>query len=289
MSVAASSLTRRPQERFKMQDGFFRYVGGKGGNSRKGDLARRILDELTRLAEELHGPWTFAEPFVGSGVIAANVVAGLRPNRVWLNDFDPAVAALHDVAIHHAAELCQAVNATPKPTKEAFTRLQRQYKRCDYPDDPIQIALGKLLIQQLGVSGRDRGMSNDQRWSHRSLITRVRRWEGLFAGKTNVTCRSFEKVITAHGRMLLYLDPPYPGKKGYQYDMTWNEHEQLADLLRATRHPWVLSYGNKKAIRKLYDWATIQEVDAEYCMDGQMRKTIELIITGSNGQKERKK
>jgi site-specific DNA-adenine methylase len=131
---------------------------------------------------------------VGSGVVAANVVAELRPDRVWLNDFDPAVANLHKVAIHQADEFCKAVNATSKPTKRGFLRLQRQYKRCEYPDDPIQFALGKLLIQQLGFSGRIRSMSDDQVWSHRSLVERVRRWKGLFGGNTRVTDLSFEDV-----------------------------------------------------------------------------------------------
>jgi DNA adenine methylase len=258
-----------------MERGLFPYIGGKVY------FSDNIVAELDRLAERIPRPWTYCEPFCGGGSVAANAVVRLRPDRVWLNDRDPAIATLHDAAINDAARLCDAIAATSHPTKTEFMQLRLRYLRGDYPSDPIECAVGKLVVQTLSFSGSSRGTKSSQKfWSPLSLIEQVRRWESIFRGITKVTNDSFEAILSHRRRLLAYCDPCYYGLDHYQVRMTRKQHVLLAELLRTSNHPWLVSYNNSQVVRKLYEWANIIEADAEYRVPSSRKpKAKELLIT----------
>jgi len=68
-----------------------------------------------------------------------------------------------------------------------------------------------------------------------------------------------------------YLDPPYYEKGGelYQYSFKKEDHEYLMRMLKKTKHPWLLSYDSCKEIKKLYDWASIIELDLTYTINAK--------------------
>jgi tRNA G37 N-methylase TrmD len=51
----------------------------------------------------------------------------------------------------------------------------------------------------------------------------------------------------------------------------------VAALLKKTKHPWVLTYGNHEEIRQLYDWAKIETIHMESSFTKKYR--TDLIIT----------
>ena len=64
---------------------------------------------------------------------------------------------------------------------------------------------------------------------------------------------------------LFYCDPPYiqQGWQLYREIMTDGDHERLAAVLRTVPR-WVLSYDECEEVRRLYSWASINEVETVY-------------------------
>jgi DNA adenine methylase len=82
---------------------------------------------------------------------------------------------------------------------------------------------------------------------------------------------------------LIYLDPPYyiKGDDLYQHSFTVDDHKRLADCLKKTSHKWVLSYDNSEEIKKLYDWAVIEEINEVKYSIKKSRLKSELLISSS--------
>jgi len=98
--------------------------------------------------------------------------------------------------------------------------------------------------------------------------------------------RSFEKVIKAFDSKdtLFYLDPPYwiDGEKFYKHDFSPDDHEKLAQTLRAIKGKFVLSYNDKTEVRKLYRGFKIRATSpVHYSMNNKRstaRKKTEIVI-----------
>ena len=83
----------------------------------------------------------------------------------------------------------------------------------------------------------------------------------------------FEKVITAPGdEVFIFLDPPYySAAKSALYGKNGNmhkgfDHERLAEVLRQSPHPWLITYDDSEYIRALFSFANITNWDLTYGM-----------------------
>jgi DNA adenine methylase len=83
----------------------------------------------------------------------------------------------------------------------------------------------------------------------------------------------FEQMILEEGGVL-YLDPPYyvKGNDLYQCGFTEEDHHRLAESLRNTSNPWILSYDDCPEVRELYQWAKYESVDVNYSITGNLDK-----------------
>jgi DNA adenine methylase len=134
----------------------------------------------------------------------------------------------------------------------------------------------------------------DCRWSPNYICQKVDKLHDLFAaievhggGCTNL---DFADVIQdTNCQSLLYLDPPYFGKGNdlYQHGFTVEDHQRLANALRETEHPWVLSYDDCSKVRQLYEWANVESLQVNYSITATTdrdtgerlsRKKTELLI-----------
>jgi DNA adenine methylase len=179
------------------------------------------------------------------------------------------------------------------PSTDAFYQLKKELLNPDHQDDPIVYGFKKLVLNRIsysglgtmshGPQGGHSGRDISARWLPQKLIQELRAIKRLVANVQlhagTCTCQDFEQVLTAPGRSLVYLDPPYymKGSQLYPYGFA-QDHERLAACLRACEHDWVLSYDDCQPIRDLYDWAHIKVVPVAYSVNGPTRKT-ELVIT----------
>ena len=100
-SSQSEGTTMKRKGMTKMRpSGLIRYPGGKA------KLLKHINSRLQRMVADLGPDAEYREPFFGAGAVGLSLLAanpGIK--RAWLNDADPAMAALWDVVIHNPTEL----------------------------------------------------------------------------------------------------------------------------------------------------------------------------------------
>jgi DNA adenine methylase len=273
--------------------GLIRYPGGKT------KLLKIINSRLQRMIAEFSPDAEFREPFFGAGSVGLSLLAanpGTR--RAWLNDADPAMAALWDVVIHNPTSLHVTVEVTP----EAMRLFGSDYYQADLellrsitgPEDlqripAANLAIAKLAVHQMSFSGlgtRAGGpMSNRLcRYNVDTLCSKIYTCNEILTSislrNDTCTCLDFERLFVP-GEAFFYLDPPHvkAGPQLYQVAFTQADHERLAKRLRAEKRPWLLSYDDHPLIHRLYGgWCRIEEVEVGCSINGCNRKK-ELLIT----------
>ena len=82
--------------------------------------------------------------------------------------------------------------------------------------------------------------------------------------KVLIENQTFEECIQKQDgvRTLLYCDPPYFETEGYYgTGFCKKDHYRLAELLKATKGKWILSYNDADFIRELYEGYRIEAVE----------------------------
>jgi DNA adenine methylase len=196
----------------------------------------------------------------------------------WFNDRDPGVATLWYAVRHHGPELVKLVQSfTPSVSgfREFKAELDVLVRPPDLPQEIVEIAFKKLALHQMSYSGFGAGIRGGlrqesfvkitSRWSPESIAkklfiihNRLRRC------RAEITGLDFARLIeNTSKRSCLYVDPPYLGNQSnfYEYQFSLADHDRLAGTLRESPHRFALSHGDHPAVRRLYNWADIVEID----------------------------
>lgn len=220
----------------------------------------------------------YREPFVGSGATAARVLPMLRKgDSIWLNDADPAIAAIWKAILSRPKELADKV-AKFVPTVDGFFDFK---ERDGEIADIVDAAFRKIALHQMSVSGwgamsggpiggrkQSSAYSVQCRWSPVRLIGQINGWHAMLSGvNAKITCGDFSHVIdSAGGNAFIYADPPYfeAGPALYRHSFSEGDHRRLAESLKSTSAQWILSYDDAAEIRQLYDGCDIEGIEVKY-------------------------
>jgi DNA adenine methylase len=262
-----------------MSKSFIRYPGGKS------KFRNIILSRIPRNIE-------YREPFFGGGSIGLEIIE--KNSNAWINDKDIGIYALWESVANHVDELIRLVMDFV-PTVDAFYDFKEYFLDLnEVPTDIAECGFKKLALHQisysgLGVkSGGPLGGKKDNekakypincRWSPEHICKKILEIH-LNIKKIRITNLNFPDMFIEDVPAFLYLDPPYyvKGTELYHHSFSDSEHIQLAKLLQHTNHEWVLSYDDCLEIRKLYEWANIEVLSANYTINTSTSKT-ELLIT----------
>lgn len=282
---------------------FFRYPGGKS------KLRNKITAKLNWIAakEDLE----YREGFFGGGSIGLNLIQD-KPDlkRIWINDFDPGVASLWTSVIKQPDQLKELVRKFV-PSVANFDEFKNELTKSGpvltTDKQILEFGFKKLAIHQISYSGlgtksggplggRDQKSNYkiDCRWSPDYICKKIDRLNISFNKLTvrNECCTQldFSEVIDdTKMDAFIYLDPPYYNKGNdlYQFAFQESDHIRLANCLKNSKQKWVLSYDDCKEIRKLYDWANIEEIaDVNYTITALKIKNQE---TGEEKRESRQK
>ncbi len=138
--------------------GLIRYPGGKS------KLRKVINARLQRMLGDLGPNAEFREPFFGAGAIGLSLLdENPAIKRAWINDADPAMAALWAVVIHNPTTLHVMVETTPEamrlfPASDYYQGDVELLRSLTGPDDlqripPGTLAIAKLVAHQMSYSG----------------------------------------------------------------------------------------------------------------------------------------
>jgi DNA adenine methylase len=257
---------------------FFRYPGGKS------KLSDQIVGKLNKLATDTN--LEYREPFFGGGSIGLLFLQN-KPdlNNIWINDFDLGISSLWTTVIRNPEMLKVHVEKF-KPSVQMFDHIKEELTAKNLPElnseeEVANFGFKKLAIHQISYSGlgtksggplggRDQKSKYkiDCRWSPKYIYKKIdllhERLSKFSIRNKSCTNLDFSAVINDKSReAIIYLDPPYyvKGNDLYQHGFTEDDHIRLAQCLKYTKHHWVLSYDDCPEIRKLYQWAHIEEID----------------------------
>jgi DNA adenine methylase len=256
---------------------FFRYPGGKS----------KLITEIIGKLKEHNANLEYREPFFGGGSVGLEFLKGHK-QKAWLNDKDVGIACLWKCVIHNKEKFKEKVMEFI-PSVENFYKFKKELLGTngmpsdDKIDEIVDIGFKKLAIHQISYSGlgtksggplggekQQSDYKIDCRWSPAYICKKIDKLHEQFSNMNvtpDVTSTDFsDLILNEDSDSIIYLDPPYydQGNKLYQCGFTVNDHKRLADLLSKTKHKWILSYDNCEEIRKLYNWAFIEELTVKY-------------------------
>jgi len=271
---------------------FFRYPGGKT------KLSLKIIDKINAQINNNENIIEYREPFFGGGSIGLEFLKKSPEHikTIWINDYDVGISSLWSSIINHPAKLINEIMKF-EPTVEDFYKFKYELENLEQLDNIVDIGFKKLAIHQISYSGlgvKSGGPLGGKlqkseykvncRWSPKYICKKIVAVSELF-NKFDIKadkCTSYDFINALEddsNLSIIYLDPPYYDKGNELYQFSFNEHDhiRLCEGLKKTKHSWVLSYDDCKEIRELYQWATIEEISANYTIKGSRTKT-ELLI-----------
>jgi DNA adenine methylase len=248
------------------------YIGGK----------RNLAGRLTRLiAATPHN--LYAEAFVGMGGVFFRRQA--KPKTEVINDISADVTTLFRILQRHYQAFLDTLKWQLSSRAE-FERLMRV--------DPstltdLERAARFLYLQRTAFGGKvaGRNFGIDRHGPARFDLTRlVPMLEAVHDRLASVTIERlpFDRFIARWDRpgALFYLDPPYWGCEDDYGDGVFcrADFERLSALLEGLQGRFILSINDRPEVRQLFARFTIEPVDLNYHISGQVTAAKELIITG---------
>lgn len=239
------------------------------------------------------GRWV--SPMVGSGSVSLWVAQMYEPDSLWLNDLDVSVWAVWKATVDYFDDLIGCIEEM-SPCRDRWIE-SRDYLRQLTPEDQpnskeqiVDLAAKRIYNQYLSFSSYGPCADNPSypfglRWG-RAVIRRLTEGHEFLSAvpEVRVTCQDYRKVLSQLGPDdFAFLDPPYFERSRSLYLQEFNEgeHGELADCLRDSEFPWILTYGDHPQIADLYSWADIAQYDVDYTLiTGEVREeTFERVIT----------
>lgn len=229
---------------------------------------------LPLLPETTH----FCEPFGGSAAVLIN----REPSPVeTYNDIDGEVVNFFRTLREQKETLVEAIGLTPFSREEFEIAIYGPHEGIDRVE-----RARRFYIRARQVRTGLAQTASTGRWAHCLLTSRARmagavsRWLGsvedlpLIAQRLLRVQIEHDNAIAVIRRYdseetLFYCDPPYPlssrGGNAYGYELSDNQHRELADVLRNVKGKVALSGYHCDLMDELYhDWVSI-EAPEKYC------------------------
>jgi DNA adenine methylase len=231
------------------------YIGGKS------KIGKWIVDLYPKDME------TYVETFGGMFWCYFNMDLSQYPNlkRVVYNDFNPLNYNLFK-CVQNPSELQRALDSINvqqlgiSPTPDIFRTRFQEYQNeifssgftINYPDYEVAAKYVYVVTQVFSGSKPETSSFIDLKGKYRSKYLSFRdklsnpKWLENFLRITNVENMDFQQVIEKYDSpsTYIYLDPPYWKTENYysNHDFDRDDHERLANTLRAVQSKFSLSY-----------------------------------------------
>ena len=241
-----------------------RYPGGKT------KAQKHILPRIPYFKE-------FREPFVGGGsTFIATKQRVPATTQFVINDLYYDLYCFWNELKLNGVELINAVQDIKdnwNDGKELFNYL----RETDTVRDDFKKAVRFFVLNRITFSGliESGGYSNESFHTRftQSSIDRLMPFPE-FLQDVSITGDDYEELILKSGKeVFIFLDPPYLsatdsrlyGKNGALH--TGFNHERFAEILKKCSHKWLITYDDSPEVRKLFDFAIIEDWSLQYGMN----------------------
>jgi DNA adenine methylase len=238
-----------------------RYPGGKA------KLSPLLIQVLTdNKIIEPH----YIEPYAGGAGAALRLLFEEYVESITINDADFRIRCFWEAVTAYTEQFLDLLAKTKVTITEWYR--QRAIYEGGNVENPIELGFATFYLNRTTRSGiihnggpiggyEQKGKYKvDARYNREQLARRVYRI-GAYSDRIHVSgmdgldCLKKISNKSVENRTFIYLDPPYYTKAATLYlnRFTHFQHEQLAEYLLSTnRLPWVLTYDNVDAIKRLY-------------------------------------
>lgn len=239
-----------------------RYPGGKS-------KAIKIISKLIPEFDE------YREPLVGGGSVFVYLKQKFPSKKFWINDIYKNLYHFWNECKENPNELIESILEFRDKYPDG-KELHRFLLENIESFDNIKKAAAFFIFNRITFSGTSEsgGFSNaafHKRFTN-SSIDRVKSLSKILTN-TKITNYDYEEVISANGKdVFIFLDPPYYsatksalyGKNGTLHKTF--DHERFANVMKCTKHKWLLTYDDSDYIRDLFSFANIKTWDLTYGM-----------------------
>ena len=217
----------------------------------------------------------YREPFVGGGSVYVYLKQKYPNKEYWINDLYPNLYHFWYQCKNDIDSLVRQIyewKNTYKNGKELYRFLLNNIDGFDN----LKKASAFFVFNRITFSGTtESGGFSNAAFQKRFTISSIERTIALseVLSNTTITNYDFEQVINKEGEnVFIFLDPPYfsatksalYGKNGNMHK-TFN-HERFANVLKKTKHKWLVTYDNCEYIKELFSFANISSWDLTYGM-----------------------
>lgn len=264
-----------------------RYPGGKSL------LAGFVADVIARLPDVQH----YMEPFAGGAAVALRLLYEGQVSSVTIGDSDPAVAAFWRCAVRRSDELIERVNEC----QVDIDAWHAQYQTLTNPDraDNLDLGFAAFFLNRTNRSGILRarpigGLRQDGQWrldcrfNKDDLVQRL-----LRIAEYGAQIEIFEgEAIDLLARVgddrrqstFVYVDPPYLTRSSGLYldEMSFDGHQQIAQLLRDEFPYWIASYDIDERVKsELYPDSPVLTFALRHCASDNHVGTEQIAFSGA--------
>lgn len=208
---------------------------------------------------------TYVEPFAGGAGAALALLFLGKVDKIVINDLDRAIYSFWKSAIYKSNKFIKKIYSTPVTIKE-WQKQKAIY--ADPKSKEFELGFAAFFLNRSNMSGilnggpiggiKQKGNYKiDARFNKRKLADRIHQLS-LYKDKITVSNEDGVKLIHKYlnkKNTFIYLDPPYfeKGAALYLNHYKTGNHEMLAEQLNQNSDAfWLLTYDDKKEIRKLY-------------------------------------
>lgn len=239
-----------------------RYPGGKS----------KALKSIAPLIPDFK---EYREPFLGGGSVFF-YVKQKYPNRKYrINDLYSKLYKFWSESQDNLEGVVQQVITWKKKYKEG--KVLYRFLIDNFTSfNPLESAAAFFVLNRITFSGTsESGGYSNQAFLNRftpSSIERLRLVDSVLAN-AEITNLDFQEVIEKEGEdVFIFADPPYySATKSALYGKNGNmhkgfDHERFAEVMKNSKHKWLITYDNSPYIRDLFSFAHIFTWELTYGM-----------------------
>lgn len=262
-----------------------RYPGGK---AKLGPYLSALLQANNLVDSQ------YAEPYAGGAGAGLFLLFRGYVSSLRLNDIDRCVVAFWRAVLNHNEAFARRVERASLTVNE-WDR-QREVVRSSSMGEDLGFAFFYLNrtnhsgIMNAGIIGgrKQQGpWSIDARFNRKELAGRIR---AIGAMRRHISVARWDALDFLDDvqqqkmrRMFVYLDPPYY-KKGHELYTNFygpHDHATIAEHLELFTKPWMMTYDDCAAIRRLYRGHRLQSSTLSYSAR-RVRRGREVVIYGAS-------
>jgi len=248
--------------------GALRYPGGKTR------ALREIIPRIPNFTE-------FREPFVGGGSVSISIKQRVASELLfWINDLNYDLYCFWSQLKENGKKLINSIQEYKdewKDGRELFSHMTDESREWDDFERGVRF----FILNRITFSGTvESGGYSKQSFARRFTQSAIDRLRDLMKILQNVriTHGDYESVVNAPGEdVFIFLDPPYIsatksrlyGKNGDLH--TEFNHQRFSEVMKRCSHKWLITYDDSPEVRKLFDFAYLEEWTLQYGMNNYMQ------------------